>query len=238
MSELNDGSVSPSAASESVADSSAHHLKLPETAQISTIQAAEGVLYHLDFSLAEALIAASETDLVFQFEQDQLIILQDFLALSAAENPPKLVLPDGQIIVGGVELQALLGDELEPAAATPVASGGVGEYDDDLGAALEGVDKLGTLGSGFSSREVTQTEATLSGQPADVVFAEVPVDTNPPVANAEPVAFDDLINVTEDMVFSGDLSTNDSPSADGGNVWALASGPANGTVVVNPLGTL
>jgi VCBS repeat-containing protein len=39
------------------------------------------------------------------------------------------------------------------------------------------------------------------------------------------------------MPLSGTLTGNDTPSGDGGNVWAKASDPAHGSVVVNPDGS-
>ena len=57
------------------------------------------------------------------------------------------------------------------------------------------------------------------------------------ITNDVPVAADDAYTTDEDVPVSGDLSGNDTPSADGGNVWALVSGPSNGTVVVNADGT-
>ena len=38
-------------------------------------------------------------------------------------------------------------------------------------------------------------------------------------------------------MLTGNLATNDTPSGDGGNVWALATGPANGTVTVGTDGS-
>ncbi len=53
-----------------------------------------------------------------------------------------------------------------------------------------------------------------------------------------PVALDDNpIGVTEDTPYSGNLAGNDTPSGDGGNVWALAAEATNGVVVVNAGGT-
>ncbi|MES2819819.1 MAG: retention module-containing protein, partial [Pseudomonadota bacterium] len=56
-------------------------------------------------------------------------------------------------------------------------------------------------------------------------------------ANDSPVAVDDLVQATEDTLLTGNLAGNDSPSTDGGNVWALGSQAANGTAVVNADGT-
>ena len=36
---------------------------------------------------------------------------------------------------------------------------------------------------------------------------------------------------------TGSLATNDTPSGDGGNVWAVATGPSNGTVTVGTDGS-
>jgi CSLREA domain-containing protein len=55
--------------------------------------------------------------------------------------------------------------------------------------------------------------------------------------NDLPVAVNDTVMATQDTPVSGTLAGNDTPSGDGGNVWALATAPANGTVTVNPDGT-
>ncbi|TKB92562.1 MAG: tandem-95 repeat protein, partial [Nitrospira sp.] len=56
--------------------------------------------------------------------------------------------------------------------------------------------------------------------------------------NDAPVAVADTLTVAEDSgTTSGTLATNDTPSGDGGNVWALATGATNGTAVVNANGS-
>ncbi|HOY02100.1 Ig-like domain-containing protein, partial [Zoogloea sp.] len=52
-----------------------------------------------------------------------------------------------------------------------------------------------------------------------------------------PIAVDDALEAREDTPLSGTLTGNDTPSGDGGNVWAKASDPAHGSVVVNPDGS-
>ena len=52
-----------------------------------------------------------------------------------------------------------------------------------------------------------------------------------------PVAADDTLSAVEDTVLTGSLATNDTPSGDGGNVWAVATGPSNGTVTVGADGS-
>jgi subtilisin family serine protease len=56
------------------------------------------------------------------------------------------------------------------------------------------------------------------------------------VNNAAPVAADDRFTLDSYAAFEGDLGANDTISVDGGNVWALATDPAQGRVVVNSNG--
>ena len=52
-----------------------------------------------------------------------------------------------------------------------------------------------------------------------------------------PVATNDVLTTPEDTPLSGTLTGNDTPSGDGGNVWAKASDPAHGSVIVKPDGS-
>ena len=69
----------------------------------------------------------------------------------------------------------------------------------------------------------------------DVSEATATITIEP--GNDVPVAVDDAYTTAEDTPVNGDLSGNDTPSPDGGNVWMKLTDPANGTVVVNPDGT-
>ncbi|MDB5340240.1 MAG: thrombospondin, partial [Planctomycetaceae bacterium] len=56
--------------------------------------------------------------------------------------------------------------------------------------------------------------------------------------NDSPVAVNDAVTVLEDSgVTTGNVAANDTPSADGGNVWSLTTGAASGVAVVGPTGT-
>ncbi|MCP5308580.1 MAG: tandem-95 repeat protein [Zoogloeaceae bacterium] len=76
---------------------------------------------------------------------------------------------------------------------------------------------------------------TITDADGDVSTATATINVAP--VNDVPVAADDVLVAVEDTPLAGSLATNDTPSGDGGNVWALASGPANGSVTVNPDGT-
>ncbi|WP_230970026.1 Ig-like domain-containing protein [Nitrogeniibacter aestuarii] len=78
-------------------------------------------------------------------------------------------------------------------------------------------------------------EYSITDIDGDTTTATATITIDP--ANDVPLAMDDAYTTDEDVPVSGDLSGNDTPSADGGNVWALVSGPSNGTVVVNADGT-
>ena len=68
---------------------------------------------------------------------------------------------------------------------------------------------------------------------ATVTITITAVDDTPSSAN-------DTNTTTEDTQVSGNVSTNDTPSGDGGNVWSLVGangGAAHGTVTMNPDGS-
>ena len=55
--------------------------------------------------------------------------------------------------------------------------------------------------------------------------------------NDVPVAVDDVNSTDEEVAVSGNVSTNDTPSSDGGNVWTIVSQPPHGELLFNPDGT-
>jgi hypothetical protein len=90
-----------------------------------------------------------------------------------------------------------------------------------------------TPNAGFSgSLTFTYTDQNAGGASAT---SSVTVDVT--AVDHAPVAVADTFSGHEDVAISGNLSTNDTPSADGGNTWSLASGAAHGTVTVNADGT-
>ena len=66
--------------------------------------------------------------------------------------------------------------------------------------------------------------------------ASVTVEVAAP-ADHVPTAVADTFAGHENAVITGNVASNDTPSADGGNAWALASGAAHGTVTLNADGT-
>jgi hypothetical protein len=76
---------------------------------------------------------------------------------------------------------------------------------------------------------------TLTDADGDVSTATALLTVNP--IDDLPVAVDDTFLTDEDSALTQTLATNDTPSGDGGNTWALATGPSHGSVVVNADGS-
>jgi hypothetical protein len=76
---------------------------------------------------------------------------------------------------------------------------------------------------------------TLTDADGDVSTATALLTVNP--IDDLPVAVDDTFLTDEDSALTQTLAPNDTPSGDGGNTWALATGPSHGTVVVNADGS-
>ncbi|MCK9689636.1 Ig-like domain-containing protein [Scleromatobacter humisilvae] len=91
-----------------------------------------------------------------------------------------------------------------------------------------------TPNHGFSgSVSFTYTDASGNGATST---STVTVNVAAPLDH-QPVAVADTFAGTEDHAIAGNLAGNDTPSADGGNTWSLASGAAHGSVTVNADGT-
>ncbi|MEK8033714.1 Ig-like domain-containing protein [Ideonella sp. DXS29W] len=76
---------------------------------------------------------------------------------------------------------------------------------------------------------------TLTDADGDVSTATVTLNVG--AVDDLPAANNDTFSATEDTAFTGNLASNDTLSGDGGNVFAIGTGPAHGTVVVNADGT-
>ncbi len=76
---------------------------------------------------------------------------------------------------------------------------------------------------------------TLTDADGDVSTATALLTVNP--IDDLPVAVDDTFLTDEDSALTQTLAPNDTPTGDGGNTWALATGPSHGSVVVNADGS-
>ncbi|MCB1889978.1 MAG: retention module-containing protein, partial [Rhodocyclaceae bacterium] len=94
----------------------------------------------------------------------------------------------------------------------------------------------GFVGVDSFTYTITDADGDISTATVTIVVEEGG-EAPPPPADDQPVAVDDVAAAPVDGSVSGDLSDNDTPSLDGGNVWAIGTLPANGTATVNADGT-
>ncbi len=116
---------------------------------------------------------------------------------------------------------------------------GYGDEDGVGGVLLVGVGNACTVTFQVQVDDVTPTITPISN------FATALTTTTPPVTsntttnpvNDAPDAVNDDVSTPEDTAVLGNVSTNDNPSNDGGNVWSVVTPPAHGNLVFNPDGT-
>ncbi len=76
---------------------------------------------------------------------------------------------------------------------------------------------------------------TITDADGDVSTATVTITVNS--VDDVPVAVNDNVSTSEDTPYTGTVATNDSPSGDGGNVWAKVSDPLHGALSFNADGS-
>lgn len=101
-----------------------------------------------DVDLSGLSLARDVADLALEFDGGAKMTLSGFFTADAQGKLPVIMLDDGKLIDGGDFLRGLDPDfDISiSSAAGPQQSGGAGEYDDDGGALVNGVDRLGVLG--------------------------------------------------------------------------------------------
>jgi hypothetical protein len=135
------------------AASAARHIQLtePQANQQIVIDNIAGAALDMGFPSEAAQLEQSGQDLVFLFENGGRIVLSNFFGLFESNQLPAFNLEDGQTLPGDAFLAALREDLLPaagPGAGAAAGSGGVGDYDDNAGDLIGGVDRLDPLGTG------------------------------------------------------------------------------------------
>ena len=118
---------------------------IPGPNQKASYTPEQGHVFQIDFDLGEQTSTLTGGDLRIDFENGAVLIFEDFASADNLGNTPMFEMMDGSVIPGTVLLALLAGEPEEATAAGEVGgdSGGVGEYDDDMGNILGGIDKLG-----------------------------------------------------------------------------------------------
>ena len=127
-------------------------VQAPAVGQVMVLTAVPGQDFILEGAFDQAEVRMDGGNVVFNFADGGQVVL-DFTDLGDAQAP-NVVMPDGTILDMQEFLAALGESEIEPAAGPEGGadgSGGVGEYRDDAGNLIAGVDRLG----GLDPREFT-----------------------------------------------------------------------------------
>jgi uncharacterized protein YegL len=97
------------------------------------------------FDLSQVTVDQIGKDLYLFFDQGASIVLKGFALLENSAQAPKFLLPDGTELTSKMLLSALDTTDVEPTAGPSAQGGGAGDYQDDPGAILKGIDKLDGL---------------------------------------------------------------------------------------------
>ena len=119
-----------------------YRLFVSETSAAEAITVTEGDRFLLDFFQEGLLFLEKGNDLVLDFPGGARIVLTDYIGLHSSDNPPGFILPDGQVIVGHVELHSITSDYYQSAAGQDISPLGSDQYSGDFGKVLGGVEKL------------------------------------------------------------------------------------------------
>jgi VCBS repeat-containing protein len=123
-------------------------LSVPAENQNLTVSVAQGSEIQADFNLANVAIEKAGEHLLLRFEQGGTITLKNINALNESDPSPTIVFKDGSVFSAEQLLSQGVSQEnpVEPAAGeSEQTSGGVGEYRDDSGAIIEGIERLDGL---------------------------------------------------------------------------------------------
>lgn len=148
---------------------SRHTISAPATGVSQTVNISAGDRLDFSFDTATAMFERTGPDLAIKFNDGTAILLEDFF-VTGGENTslPALKLPDGTEISAGDFLKSFdpnfdISTAAGPSGAKQLQSGGSGDYSDNSGALVAGVEKLGSLGTDYWNRSTTETELHFSG---------------------------------------------------------------------------
>ena len=118
-------------------------LRVPAAGQTVVVNVLPNQVIEVPFDMAETNITLTGGDLRIEFPGNAVLILNDFAAMVEQGASPLMMFADGSVVAGDVILTALTAELLETAAGPGGASGGAGEYRDDMGNLIDTVGRLG-----------------------------------------------------------------------------------------------
>lgn len=189
-------------------------VQAPAAGQVMVLTPVPGQDFILEAAFDQAEVRMDGGNVVFNFADGGQVVL-DFADLGDAQAP-NVVMPDGTILDMQEFLAALGESEIEPAAGPEGGAdggGGVGEYRDDAGSLIAGVDRLG----GLDPREFTSI--TVESLEADDLIEEADADPSIPTPSipTPPVLGPVVTQVEESSLDEGEVQwpgSNDGGTAD------------------------
>jgi VCBS repeat-containing protein len=121
----------------------------PVEGQNIIVSVTPGIDIHANFDLSNVTTARAGQHVLLRFEMGGTITLKNMVPLFGSDQSPSITFQDGSALSGKQFLSYVISQEknTEPAAGEPeYQSGGIGEYVDNPGAILEGVERLDGLG--------------------------------------------------------------------------------------------
>ncbi|MBI5551755.1 MAG: Ig-like domain-containing protein, partial [Desulfobacterales bacterium] len=156
--------------------------------QYQAVAVVPGMTLQVAFDLSQVTVDQIGKDLYLFFDQGASIVLKGFALLENSAQAPKFLLPDGTELTSKMLLSALDTTDVEPTAGPSAQGGGVGEYQDDPGAILKGIDKLDGLDFAQGrEQEPPVIDANSSGEAIETTTddeEELP-DLTPPYIDVE-----------------------------------------------------
>ena len=148
--------------------SNAIHLSQPTAGQTVTIPIdADNMRLSLGFAPDPNSVEKNGQNLEFTFEDGGRIVLDGYYSHFTNKTLPVMVTEEGDELTGEDFLASLREDLLTaagPGAGAGAGSGGSGEYADDPGALVDGINRLGSLGTIFWGYETEVPEVYSGGE--------------------------------------------------------------------------
>ncbi|GEM_PF-2933044 len=209
-------------------------LEKPAPGQTVVVDIQPNQIVDVPFDMAEANITLVGKDLRLEFPGNAVLILTDFAAMVEAGTSPLMMFADGTVVAGDVILTALSAEVPETAAGPGGGSGGAGEYEDDMGAIIAGINKLGPQNPDPFAKTV---ELQLLDQQLAVPAAPLPVN-NPPIAedNVYRLTAGELRSIlASEGIFSNDFDPDGDPIAFSGadNPPSVTINTADGSLTID-----
>ena len=130
-------------------------LGTPAPGETLAVDIAPGNVVQLSFNPEDASVSRSGDDLVFELDNGGSVTVNEFFSVDDSDALPQLVLPTGEevpVTVAFADVNFDIETAAGPSAGRNEESSGAGEYVDDPGLLIDGISRLGSLGTIYWDR--------------------------------------------------------------------------------------